>query len=207
MLIFPFLYIYFSQVSSSDQNFPLLSCISFSWFDSPSGPGPHRHGRFEITLKYTTLGRTPLDERSGRRRDIYLKTHNTKKKKETHCHAPSGIRTFNPSWRASAYHLAHYVLIMLPSSSFHEQEMPVVNYVVAVYCLWFGLFVLRRMAVLLFEYMTVWHYVLNVVWFVGQIKVMINCDRGETDCAILRLFPRSFIRDELSLFFYHFTLK
>ena len=30
-----------------------------------------------ITLRHTTLGRTPLDERSARRRDFYLTIHNT----------------------------------------------------------------------------------------------------------------------------------
>jgi len=34
---------------------------------------------FEITLRHTTLGRTPLDEWSCRRRDLYLTTHNTRK--------------------------------------------------------------------------------------------------------------------------------
>jgi hypothetical protein len=32
---------------------------------------------FTMTLRHTTLDRTPLDERSARRRDIYLTTHNT----------------------------------------------------------------------------------------------------------------------------------
>jgi hypothetical protein len=31
---------------------------------------------FTITLRHTTLGRTPLDEWSARRRDLYLTTHN-----------------------------------------------------------------------------------------------------------------------------------
>jgi hypothetical protein len=35
---------------------------------------------FTITLKHTTLGRTPLDEWSARRRDLYLTTHNTHKR-------------------------------------------------------------------------------------------------------------------------------
>jgi len=30
-----------------------------------------------IILRHTTLGRTPLDEGSARRRDLYLTTHNT----------------------------------------------------------------------------------------------------------------------------------
>jgi hypothetical protein len=37
---------------------------------------PHYRG-FTITLRHTTLGRTPLDEGSARRRDFYLTTHNT----------------------------------------------------------------------------------------------------------------------------------
>ena len=39
-----------------------------------SGP-PHNWG-FTIASRHTTLGRTPLDERSHRRREIYLITHN-----------------------------------------------------------------------------------------------------------------------------------
>ena len=41
------------------------------------GPGPPRYLGFTITLRHTTLGRTPLDEWSARRRDLYLTTHNT----------------------------------------------------------------------------------------------------------------------------------
>jgi hypothetical protein len=44
-----------------------------------SGPGPPRCRGFTITLRHTTLGRTPLDECSARRRDLYLTTHNTHK--------------------------------------------------------------------------------------------------------------------------------
>ena len=53
-----------------------------------------------ITLRHTTGGRTPLDEWSASRRDLYLTTHNTYK--ETHIHAPGGIRTRNPSKLAAA---------------------------------------------------------------------------------------------------------
>jgi hypothetical protein len=35
---------------------------------------------FTITLRHTTLGSTPLDEWSARRRDLYLTTHNTHKR-------------------------------------------------------------------------------------------------------------------------------
>jgi hypothetical protein len=46
-----------------------------------------------------TLGRTPLDEGSARRRDLYLTTHDIHKK---HSHASVGIRTRNPRKRAAA---------------------------------------------------------------------------------------------------------
>ena len=35
---------------------------------------------FTITLRHTKFSATPLDERSARRRDLYLTTHNTHKK-------------------------------------------------------------------------------------------------------------------------------
>jgi hypothetical protein len=44
---------------------------------APNGPGPPHYRGFTITLRHTTLGRTPLDERSARRKDLYLTTHNT----------------------------------------------------------------------------------------------------------------------------------
>jgi len=37
-----------------------------------SGPGPPHYWGFTITLRHTSLGRTPLDEWSARRSDIYL---------------------------------------------------------------------------------------------------------------------------------------
>jgi hypothetical protein len=52
--------------------------IFFLWFDSPiwAWASSFRRG-FTITLRHTTLGRTPLDEWSARHRDLYLTTHNT----------------------------------------------------------------------------------------------------------------------------------
>jgi len=50
--------------------------------DTTSGPGPPQYRGFTITLRHSTFGRTPLDESSARRRDLYLATtHNTQ---ETH---------------------------------------------------------------------------------------------------------------------------
>jgi len=55
--------------------------ISFhSGATAPSGPRPPHYRGFTITLRHTTVGRTPLDEWSGRCRDLYLTTHNTHKR-------------------------------------------------------------------------------------------------------------------------------
>jgi len=50
------------------------------------------------TQRRTTFGRTPLDERSPRRRDLSL-LDNTQ---QTDIHAPGGIRTHNPGRQATA---------------------------------------------------------------------------------------------------------
>ena len=50
------------------------------------------------TERRSTVCRTPLDEWSARRRDLYLTTHNT----QTNIHAPAGIRTHDLSSRAAA---------------------------------------------------------------------------------------------------------
>ena len=55
----------------------------------------------EVTQKHTTLGITPLDEWSARRRDLY--PDNTQYSQETDILALGGIRTGNPSKRAVAY--------------------------------------------------------------------------------------------------------
>jgi hypothetical protein len=58
--------------------YALLSAIFFFiGATAPSGPGPPHYRGFTITFRHTTLGRTPLDEWSARRRDLYLTTHNT----------------------------------------------------------------------------------------------------------------------------------
>jgi hypothetical protein len=52
------------------------------------------------TQWHTIVGRTPLDEWSARRRDLYLT--NTQHSQQTNIHAPGGIGTRNPSRRAAA---------------------------------------------------------------------------------------------------------
>jgi hypothetical protein len=71
----------------------LLFC--FSWFDSRSGPRPPPYRGITITLRHTTLGRTPLDEWSVLRRDLYLATHNTHKRQTSM--PPGGFEPIIPT--------------------------------------------------------------------------------------------------------------
>jgi hypothetical protein len=50
---------------------------------APGGPGPPRYRGFKITLRHATLGRTPLDQWSARRRDLHMTTHNTVKRRKS----------------------------------------------------------------------------------------------------------------------------
>jgi hypothetical protein len=50
------------------------------FFSMAQKPGPPHYQRFTITLRLTTLGRTPLYEWSAQRRDLYLTTHSTNKR-------------------------------------------------------------------------------------------------------------------------------
>jgi len=63
-----------------------------------SWPPPRSWG-FLDHIRRTTVGRTPLDKRSARRRDIYLTTHNTHNRQ---IHDPGGIRTHDFRRRAAA---------------------------------------------------------------------------------------------------------
>jgi len=51
--------------------------------------------------RHTTISRTPLDEWSARRREIYPTTHNTHKRQTSM--TPAGFKTRNPSKQATAY--------------------------------------------------------------------------------------------------------
>jgi len=64
----------------------------------PCGTGPSHCRGFTITLRHTTLCRTPLEEWSARRRDLYpYNTHNTLKRQTSM--PPGG---FEPVIRVSA---------------------------------------------------------------------------------------------------------
>jgi len=85
--------------------FHFIEIIQILWFSFPvalrpdSGSWPPLRG-FAIILRHTTLGGTPLEEWSVRRRHLYLTTHSTHKR-QTDIHAPGGIRTHSPSKRAA----------------------------------------------------------------------------------------------------------
>jgi hypothetical protein len=59
----------------------------------PSGPVPH-YRAFKITLRHTTLGRTPLDEWSARCKDLY-NTHTTHKMQTSM--PPTGFKPTMPA--------------------------------------------------------------------------------------------------------------
>jgi hypothetical protein len=52
----------------------------FSWFEGQNGSRPPHRWSFEIKFRHITLGRTPLDEWSASRRDLYLTTRNNHKR-------------------------------------------------------------------------------------------------------------------------------
>ena len=73
-------------------------------WEPPSRPWPPPHSRgflwfLDHTQRHTTVGRTPLDEWSARRRDLYLTTHNIHNRQTSM--PPGGIRTHDLSRRAA----------------------------------------------------------------------------------------------------------
>jgi hypothetical protein len=62
-----------------------------------SGPGPPHYRGFTITLRHITLGKTPLDEWSTRRRDLYLTTHNTHNRQTSISIPPAGFEHTIPA--------------------------------------------------------------------------------------------------------------
>jgi hypothetical protein len=61
------------------------------WHCSPAPTMTSSFTKFRDHTQRTTIGRTPLDEWSARRRDLYL--NNTQHTKQTNIHIPGGIRT------------------------------------------------------------------------------------------------------------------
>ena len=55
----------------------LVTLFLFSATASQLTMAPSFTGSLDHTQRHTTVGRTPLDECSARRRELYLKAHNT----------------------------------------------------------------------------------------------------------------------------------
>jgi len=64
-------------VNTLPENQSISIIFFFRGETAPSGARPSHYRRFTITLRNTIPDRTPLDEGSARRRELYLTTHNT----------------------------------------------------------------------------------------------------------------------------------
>ena len=89
-----------SFVFGQSVSFLKKKCIKNSHFlahgaTAPSGSGPLYCRGFTITLRHTRPGRTPLDERSARRRELYLTIQNTHKRQTSLL--PAGIEPAIPA--------------------------------------------------------------------------------------------------------------
>jgi len=66
-------------------------------------PGPPHFRGCTIIMRRATLGRTPLDEGSSRRRDLYLTTHNTHKRQKSYM-LPAGFEPTVPASKRPQTH-------------------------------------------------------------------------------------------------------
>jgi hypothetical protein len=87
----------------------LAPAIFLPWRNSPCGPRPSHYRGFVITLRHITVGRTPPDEWSARRRDLYLTTHNSHKGPTSMPHAG-----FEPTFPASERPQTHALNCTMP---------------------------------------------------------------------------------------------
>jgi len=69
--------------------------IFYHSVSAPNGLGPPHYRGFMITLRYTIIDRTPLDEWSVRRRNLYLTTCNTHNRQTSQ--PPVGFETAIPA--------------------------------------------------------------------------------------------------------------
>ena len=81
----------------------LSNFFFFFWSNSPQWARASSFLRFlDHTQRHITVGRTPLDEWSARRRDLYLTTHNTHKR-QTYVHLVGFESTIPASERPQTY--------------------------------------------------------------------------------------------------------
>ena len=100
-----------------------LSIIIFPWRNCRSGSGPPHCRGPTITFRYTTVGRTPLDECSARRGD-YLTSSNTHKRETST--PPTGFEPAIPASTAADYRLrphGHSSSLITSSSLYKSCEI------------------------------------------------------------------------------------
>jgi hypothetical protein len=95
--------------------------IYFHGATAPSGPGPPHYRGFMITLRHTTLGRTPLDEWSTRRRDLYLTIHNTHKRQTSM--PPAGFEPVIPASERQQNHALHRAATVIGEKQWYLNGM------------------------------------------------------------------------------------
>jgi hypothetical protein len=87
----------------------------FYYATAPSGPGPPHYRGFTTKLRHTTLGTTPLEHWSARRRDLYLTTHIIHKRKTS-----MPLAGFEPAIPASEWPHIHALHRAATGISFYE---------------------------------------------------------------------------------------
>jgi len=70
---------------------------------APSGPGSPYYRGCTIVMRHATLCRTPLDDGSSRRRDLFLTTHNAHKRQKTSM-LPAGFEPTTPASKRPQTH-------------------------------------------------------------------------------------------------------
>jgi hypothetical protein len=89
-----------NQITEREREKLIQRKLIFHCMKAPSGLELPYWRRFTTTLRQTTVGRKPLEERSARRTELNWRTHNNHM---THTHlCPGGIGNRNPSKRAAA---------------------------------------------------------------------------------------------------------
>ena len=124
-----------SQKTTAVSQIKTLKCLhlySFSWLGSYSGLRPTHCWGFEILLRHTKIGRTPPDEWSASRRDLYLTTHTIhKRERETSMHRagfepaiPAGERPRTHALDRAAIGIdLHFYFYLQFHVSFSERDM------------------------------------------------------------------------------------
>ena len=108
----------------------------FSWLDSTGGSRPYHCWGFEITLRHTTHGRTPLDEWSARCRGFYPTTRNTHNR-QTYEYTPTagfeptgGVKALNHA--ATGIGSTEVIFVQIKCASWHCIKIHAIYFFVKV---------------------------------------------------------------------------